>query len=431
MTIGDARVVLGRGPDHRRAADVDLLDERVELDARPRGGGRERVEVDDDELERRDGGGHELAPVVGEPAVGEDPAVDPRMERLDPPVEHLREAGHRGDVGDRQAGLAQRPGGAAGRDELEAVGHEPRRELDEAGLVADRQEGPPRDGQARLGPGDVDRRAPPVRRDRPGQQQADDPRQEPVLDRPDPLVQRSPRRRRRTIGTASWATIGPPSSVVVDEVDGRPADRRPVGQRVADRVGARERRQERGMRVDDPAGERGQGRRADDPHVAGQHDDVRARAAQRVGQRVVGAAGDEGRVDALLGRPVERRAGPVGHDEDDPPAELAPPLGGDERPEVAAGATHRDRDAALRRGLGSSAPARAPPSRGSGAHPPRTARRAPRPGRPRRPARRGCPNRSRLAMRRPTASGGTTAIIPRPPLNVARSSASSIPAAAR
>ena len=42
------------------------------------------------------------------------------MERLDPPVEHLRQAGHRRHVGDRQAGLAQRARGATGRDQLEA-----------------------------------------------------------------------------------------------------------------------------------------------------------------------------------------------------------------------------------------------------------------------------------------------------------------------
>ena len=68
----DAGVVLGGRPDHRRPADVDLLDELVERDPGPVGGRGERVEVDDDELERGDPGVDQLATMIGEPAVGED-----------------------------------------------------------------------------------------------------------------------------------------------------------------------------------------------------------------------------------------------------------------------------------------------------------------------------------------------------------------------
>ena len=126
---GHAGVILGRGPDHRRPADVDLLDQRVEGDPGPIRGRGERVEIHDDELERSDRRRRELLPMVDQSAVGEDPGVDPRMERLDPSVEHLREAGHRRDVGHRQAGLAERPSGPAGRHELEAEADEPAPEL--------------------------------------------------------------------------------------------------------------------------------------------------------------------------------------------------------------------------------------------------------------------------------------------------------------
>ena len=85
----DVRVVLGRRPDHRRPADVDLLDELVEADPGPLRGGRERVEVDDDQLEGGDRRGEELAAMVGETTVRQDSGVDPRVERLHPPVEHL------------------------------------------------------------------------------------------------------------------------------------------------------------------------------------------------------------------------------------------------------------------------------------------------------------------------------------------------------
>ena len=99
----DVGVVLRGGPDHRRPADVDLLDELIDRDARPLERGGERVEVDDHELERGDRGVHELPAVVLAPAIGQETRVDPRMEGLDPPIEHLGRAGHGRHVGDRQA----------------------------------------------------------------------------------------------------------------------------------------------------------------------------------------------------------------------------------------------------------------------------------------------------------------------------------------
>ena len=108
----DRGVVLGRGADHRRPADVDLLDQLVEREAGLARGLRERIQVDDDELERCDPGRGEGLAVVRAPAVGEEAGVDPRMERLHAAVEHLGEAGDRGDVRDREPRLAQGPGGA-------------------------------------------------------------------------------------------------------------------------------------------------------------------------------------------------------------------------------------------------------------------------------------------------------------------------------
>ena len=70
-----------------------------------------------------------------------------------------------------------------------------------------------------------------------------------------------------------------------------------------------------------------------------------ARAASASASGVVGAARDERGVDPLLGRPVERRAGPVGEDEHDLAAELAaraPPRGAPGGCEPGAG--HADRD---------------------------------------------------------------------------------------
>jgi hypothetical protein len=69
-------VVLGGRPDHRRPADVDLLDQVVEGDAGPFGRRGERIEVDDDQLERVDGGRGELLAVGHDAAIGQDPGVD-------------------------------------------------------------------------------------------------------------------------------------------------------------------------------------------------------------------------------------------------------------------------------------------------------------------------------------------------------------------
>ena len=175
----------------------------------------ERVEVDDDEVERGDAGGGERLAVVGAPAIGEQPGVDPRVERLHPAVEHLGEARDGGDVGDREAGVAERPGGAAGADELEAARDEAAAQVREPGLVRDGQQRAARDRGA-----GVDRRrveARPAgarrRRQRPGEQGRDRRAAAAGARRRGAARGAWPRRRPGSTGTASWATIGPPSSV--------------------------------------------------------------------------------------------------------------------------------------------------------------------------------------------------------------------------
>jgi hypothetical protein len=58
--------------------------------------------------------------VLGQVAAGEDAAVHLRVQGLDAAVEHFREAGVVADFGDRQAGVAQQLGGAAGGQQLDA-----------------------------------------------------------------------------------------------------------------------------------------------------------------------------------------------------------------------------------------------------------------------------------------------------------------------
>ncbi len=82
-------MILGGRPDHRGAADIDLLDQLVHGDPGPFEGRGERIEVDDHEFEGRDAGVDELEPMILEPPIREQAPVDPRVERLDPAIEHL------------------------------------------------------------------------------------------------------------------------------------------------------------------------------------------------------------------------------------------------------------------------------------------------------------------------------------------------------
>ena len=280
------------------------------------------------------------------------PAVDPRVERLDPAVEHLGEPGHRGHVGHGQAGVAQRPCGAAGRDELEPAGDEAR----DRGRPA--QSCPRPTGARGAGRERARRRArgrrvtwrPSGASSAPASEERDRPRQQPVLDRPDPVVEAR--------------------HVVV-----RAGPRRPPGRRSGRRRGSRPRdgRCSRsrstpwasasatawapgnagssdGMGVEDPSAERGEDRRADDPHVARRGRPRRRRRAARVAARVASSPpGIERGLDPLLRRPVERRAGAVGEDERRSSPPSSPRRGRGERPQVRPGARDADRDPAGRR----------------------------------------------------------------------------------
>ena len=89
----DVGVVLRRGADHRRTADVDQLDAGV---------ARERIEVDDDEIDRLDAVLGHVGLVLGHRRVGEHAAVDLRMQRHHTVAEDRRHPGELGDVGHRR-----------------------------------------------------------------------------------------------------------------------------------------------------------------------------------------------------------------------------------------------------------------------------------------------------------------------------------------
>ena len=82
-----------------------------------------------------------LRAMLGVVAQEEQSAVDFGVQRLDPAVHHLGEAGDVGNIGDGEAGVAQGLGGAAGGDEFVAGLGEGLGEIDEAGFIGDGEEG--------------------------------------------------------------------------------------------------------------------------------------------------------------------------------------------------------------------------------------------------------------------------------------------------
>ncbi len=136
---GDIGVVLGGGADHRRPADVDILDAVVERGAFG-DSCLERVEIDDEQVDRADVVLLHRRDVILVGADRQQTAVHLRVQRFHPAVHHLRKAGQVGDIDYLQPGILERLRGAAGGDELDIVAGKRRGEVDEPGLVGHRQQ---------------------------------------------------------------------------------------------------------------------------------------------------------------------------------------------------------------------------------------------------------------------------------------------------
>ena len=103
----------------------------------------ERIEIDDEQVDRRDVVGEHRRLVLGIVADRQQPAMDLRVQGLDPPVHHLGKAGEIGHVADRKPRLGERLARAAGGDELDAERGQGAGEIDEAGLVGNGNQRPP------------------------------------------------------------------------------------------------------------------------------------------------------------------------------------------------------------------------------------------------------------------------------------------------
>ena len=136
----DVRVILRRGADHGWPADVDVLDRLVQRAAGFRHRFAKRIEIDDDEVDRRNAVLGERLPVRRQVASRQDAAVHFRVQGLDAAVEHLRKTGVRSDLRDRQPRIGERARRAPGRKQAHAQRMQPAREVDQPGLVRNRQQ---------------------------------------------------------------------------------------------------------------------------------------------------------------------------------------------------------------------------------------------------------------------------------------------------
>ncbi len=97
----------------------------------------ERVEVDDDQVERLHAQLGELLAVAVQAQVGEDARVHPRVQGLHPAVQALGEAGQLLDLGDGDAGGGDPAGRGPGGDQLHTGLVQPAGQLLKTGLVVD------------------------------------------------------------------------------------------------------------------------------------------------------------------------------------------------------------------------------------------------------------------------------------------------------
>ncbi len=137
-------VILRGGPQHRRTADVDVLDGLLVAAVRPRDRLREWVEVDDEQIDRLN-----VMPRhhgIIDSAAAQQSAVNLRMQRLDAAIHDLGKSRVARYLADWKAALREQARGASGGQDLHLARRQCARELDQTALVGYRQQRP-RDGQ--------------------------------------------------------------------------------------------------------------------------------------------------------------------------------------------------------------------------------------------------------------------------------------------
>ncbi len=128
-------------PEERRAADVDHLDCLVDRDQPPSDLRGERLDVDDDDVDRADAVLFELLELLGHVAAGEDAGIDRGVERLDLPADERRNLGQLRDRRDLDPVGGEVVAGTVGRVDLDVEVTQGSRERRYAVAIRDRKQG--------------------------------------------------------------------------------------------------------------------------------------------------------------------------------------------------------------------------------------------------------------------------------------------------
>ena len=116
---GDTGRVARRGPEQRRAADVDHLDRLVEADELDADRRRERLDVDDDQVDEPDPLGFQLLELGRHVAARQDPGIDRVVEGLDLAADRGAAGGQVRDGGDIDPLADEVLARPVGREELD------------------------------------------------------------------------------------------------------------------------------------------------------------------------------------------------------------------------------------------------------------------------------------------------------------------------
>ena len=137
---GDAVMILGRAAEHGRTADIDVFDRLMQAHPGAGDGLLEGIKIHDHQINRwnlmgrRGGFMLRVAPNV------QQSTVDFGMQRFDPAVQHFRKARVGAQISDLQPGLAEGFGGASGRDQLDPGRLQGLGQVNQAGLVGNREQ---------------------------------------------------------------------------------------------------------------------------------------------------------------------------------------------------------------------------------------------------------------------------------------------------
>src|SRR5207245_8255148 len=135
-------MIFRRGAQHRRPADIDLLDRFIDSRALARDRLLERIEIHHNEIDRRDAKPSDVREMFAVVAVVKNRAEYARSERFHAAAEDLRGARPGGDRRHIDSRAGEMFGRAAGRENLHSFRAQGLRQLDDSGFVGYREDRP-------------------------------------------------------------------------------------------------------------------------------------------------------------------------------------------------------------------------------------------------------------------------------------------------